>query len=162
MENNDNVRLKEMSKQGCARKKRRTDSGSPMKHRSLKRKQKEHLDFVGSLKFYTKSEQEKIQIFNKIDQCKLILSEKISDINNTQFLNKVLDFFINSHTVGNSGGDGAKDTPDIFCSEYLLANRNETDEEHFLTTKSALRNMCAAILHHHIECKTLLDVEKTE
>lgn len=162
MESNDNVRLKERTKQGCARKKRRTDSGSPMKRRNQKRKEKEHQDFVGSLKFYTKSEEDKLQIFNKIDQCKLMMSEKISDVNNTQFLNNIMDFFINSHKVGNSETDATKDTPEIFYSQYLLADRNETEEDHFLTSKSALRNMCAAILHHHIECKTLLDVERTE
>ena len=42
MDGNDNVRLKEKAKHGCARKKRRTDSGSPMKHRNLKRKLKQH------------------------------------------------------------------------------------------------------------------------
>ena len=42
MDGNDNVRLKEKAKHGCARKKRRTDSGSPMKRRNLKRKLKQH------------------------------------------------------------------------------------------------------------------------
>ena len=126
-----NVRLKEKSKHGGARKKRRTDSGSPMKRRNLKRKQKDQPDIVGSLKFYSKSEQEKLQVFNKIDQCKLIMKEKITNVSNTEFLNEVLDFFLNSHRVGRSETNEPKDTEEIFFSQYLLAKRNETDEEHF-------------------------------
>ena len=138
MDGNDNVRLKEKAKHGCARKKRRTDSGSPMKRRNLKRKLKEQPDIVGTLKFYTKSEQEKLQIFNKIDQCKLIIGEKIPNVSNAQCLIKVLDFFINSHGAGTSGTNHeVEDEPAISYSQYLKANRNETDEEHFLVTKSA-------------------------
>lgn len=157
-----NSRLKEKAKQGCARKKRRTDSGSPMKRRNLKRKMKEHPDIFGTIKFYTKSEEERLQVFNKVDQCKLIISENVSNVNNTKCLNRVLDFFINSHGAGTSGANRVDDEADISFSQYLLANRNETDEEHYLITKSALRNTCAAILQHHIECKTLLDVDKIE
>ena len=65
MDGNDNVRFKEKAKHGCARKKRRTDSGSPMKRRNLKRKLKEQPDIVGTLKFYTNRNKKKYKYLTK-------------------------------------------------------------------------------------------------
>ena len=158
MEEQDRSRLKNDPNFRTSRKKRKADSGSPMKRRNVKRKHKEQQDISGSLRFYVKSEDAKVSLYNKVDKCKLLIGEKISSVSNQELLNDVLDFYLQSHGV-NSEKDNNSDKGEIKYTSYLQAEQENHEEEHFLVSKSALRNITGGLLQHYIECKSLIDID---
>lgn len=152
------VRLRKTDVHVSARKKYKSDSGSPMKRRNLKRKLQEKQNVSGIIKFYAENEQEKIMLMNKVDRCKMILSDRITTVTNGELLNAVLDSYLNSNMVGSSSEQTESDSQEKFAS-YLLSARNDTEEEHFLTSTSALRNICTGIQQHHKDCGNSIRVK---
>ena len=90
-------RLRDDNRKQYERKKRKSDTGEQMAARNQKRKCQENPLISGSIRFYVKSTEERVAIYNKMDKIKLCLAERISSVTNEQLLNSVFDFFIQMH-----------------------------------------------------------------
>ncbi|MES9884387.1 MAG: hypothetical protein ABW185_26365 [Sedimenticola sp.] len=88
------------------------------------------------------------------------MSEKVTSVTNADLLNTVLDYYLESN--------GVKDTNVHDCNEeqlqptehakYLLSDRNVTNDEYFLVSRSALQNICLGILQHQSDCGSAIHI----
>ena len=149
-------RLRDDNRKQYERKKRKSDTGEQMAARNQKRKCQENPLISGSIRFYVKSTEERVAIYNKMDKIKLCLAERISSVTNEQLLNSVFDFFIQMH--GLEENDNQQELLDF--QSYLPCKN--VDEDLFLTSYSAMRNICAGIQQHRQGCENPLDVKRLQ
>ncbi|KAK3086820.1 hypothetical protein FSP39_023965 [Pinctada imbricata] len=155
MENEESERrIRDENREQNARKKRQSDSGVKMKERNEKRKRREDPLISGCIRFYTKSEDAKTGLLNKMDRVKLCISEKVSGTTNKDLLDAVFDFYLESHGI-----DVGNEENDIPFHSYLPCEKESADEDIYLTTYSAIRNMAAGIQQHSQTCSYPMDVK---
>ena len=136
-------RIRDTNRQEIGRKKQTSDSGDPMKERNQRRKLQEIPPVTGNVRFYVPSENMKTELLNKIDKCKLLLSDKISTVSNTKILNEVFDFYLKKHGVSENVGNGYATNCNF--QPYLACNREQSDENMFIVTES-WRNMARRVV----------------
>lgn len=158
MDGESTKRIRDENREQHGRKKRRSDCGEKMKARNEKRKLQEKPLVTGCIRFYVKSEDDKVSVYNKMDKIKLCMAEKLSSVTNEQVLNAVFDFYLQLNGLV----DDANDERNFNFQPYLPCDKKSTDEDMFLTTYSAMRNICSGIQHHNQTCTELLDVKKLQ
>ena len=94
---------------------------------------------------------------NKVDRAKLCVNEKISSVSNYEILNKVLDFFLEAHGYKSQETTHTSQTENDF-KQYLYSEKDDTEEDMFLCTKSALSNLVYGISLHTTECEKTLEI----
>lgn len=151
-------RIRDENREQQGRKKRKSDAGEQMKVRNEKRKLQETPLVTGCIRFYVKSEEEKVAVYNKMDKIKLCLAEKVSSVTNEQLLNNVFDFFIQMHGLMENDSQ----PPKLNFQPYLPCDKSTTDEDLFITSYTAMRNICSGIQHHSQNCQELLDIKKLQ
>ena len=102
-----------------------------------KRKLRDAPIISGSLKYYVSNQEEKSEFMNKVDRAKLCVNEKIFSVSNYEILNKVLDFFLEAHGYKSQETTHTSQTENDF-KQYLYSEKDNTEEDMFLCTKSAL------------------------
>jgi hypothetical protein len=151
-------RIRDENREQQGRKKRKSDAGEQMKVRNEKRKLQETPLVTGCIRFYVKSEVEKVAVYNNMDKIKLCLAEKVSSVTNEQLLNNVFDFFIQMHGLMENDSQ----PPKLNFQPYLPCDKSTTYEDLFITSYSEMRNICSGIQHHSQNCQELLDIKKLQ
>lgn len=82
MDGESTKRIRDENREQHGRKKRRSDCGEKMKARNEKRKLQEKPLVRGCIRFYVKSEDVKVSVYNKMDKIKLCMAEKVSSVTN--------------------------------------------------------------------------------
>ena len=150
-------RIRDENRDENPRKKRASDSGEIMKKRNEKRKDNSSKPIMGNIKFYVKNDDEKTNLYNKIDQAKLVLREKISNVTNAEILNEVLDLFLATFSEGGQNEDRVST-----FKQYLDCNREATNEDIYLTTESSIRNLVQGIQLHQQKCNKAIKIKETQ
>lgn len=153
----ENVRLKEIERTTLNRQKRKRNSGELMKEQNKKRKMQEKPLITGAIRFYVQNETEKTSFFNKLDEAKLFISDKISSVSNYSVLSKALDYFMETKRMDKSTQSDSNQSEHKYFG-YLYCDRNDTNQDMFICTKSAVKNMMYGVQEHSVVCKNLLDV----
>ena len=91
-------RARDRNRNEFGRKKRKSDSGAAMKARNDRRKEKDEQSISGNLRFYVRSDDEKVQIFDLIDRATLMMSETVSLVNNAMILREVFNFYLDNNS----------------------------------------------------------------
>ena len=151
-------RIRDENREENPRKKHASDSGEKMKRRNEKRKNKEDKPVLGNIKFYVGNEESKTSLYNKLDKAKILLGGKVSNVTNTDILNKVFDLFIT--TYGNKEEQTEEEL--LNFNQYLLCNKTETNQEIYLTTESSVRNLIHGVQLHQKQCDKLIDLKDTQ
>ena len=151
-------RPREQNREEYPRKKHISDSGEIMKARNEKRKEKKVKPIFGDIKFYTKTEEEKIAMFSKLDRAKLVLKRKISEVSNREILSAVLDFFLDTYEENST----EIDADNTSFSQYLHCDRDKTQEDMFFVTKSAIKNLSTGIQLHDKNCSKMMTVKEVQ
>ena len=154
-------RLKEDERNKLNRKKRKNNSGDVMKEMNKKRKLQETPIISGSLKYYVSNQQEKTEFMNKVDKAKLCVNENISNVSNYEILNNALDYFLKHHgSAETAQTTSVKSDAENHYKPYLYSEQNDTQENMFLCTKSALNNLISGIDGHRTECEKSLIISQ--
>ena len=92
-------RIRDENRQEFGRRKRKSDNGDDMRITNKRRQLKNVPLLTGNIRFYAQSDDEKTLLFNKIDQAKLLLDDRVSNTSNSKFLHEVSDFYIHQHAL---------------------------------------------------------------
>ena len=152
------------SKAHCSgRKKRPCDSGENMKERNQRRKLQPHL--TGAIRFYTKTEEEKNELFSLVEQVKQTMSETPSSVSNYEALLSALKAYLcDAHVPDGNDPSDQQDLPGPKVTSrrgYQYVGRDKADEELFLTTESAIKSLIEKLDDHFTECDQDLSLIKT-
>ena len=128
-----------------------SDTGEMMRSRNVRRKDNPNKAILGNIKFYVNSEDKKAEMFTKLEKAKSVLRGKLSHVTNAEILHEALDLYLRTYH------DDHSDHTDF--QQYLYCSRDRTNEEIFLTTQSAIRNMSAGIHQHSQICRKNIDVK---
>ena len=80
-------------------------------------------------------------------------------MSNYEILNKVLDFFLEAHGYKSQETTHISQTENYF-KQYLYSEKDDTEEDMFLCTKSALSNLVYGIGRHTTECEKPLEISQ--
>ncbi len=135
-------------------------SSSKERRKDRKRKMNEQGSYKRtSFEYGYHSADEKSSILNKISKAKGIISEgKETTVTNTEMLNKLLNFFLETH--GNC--ESTQDFSQPFVPSYQYVKREDcTKDKLFIGSVSALDNLMARSNYHRDFCSAPLKCKKT-
>ena len=80
-------------------------------------------------------------------------------MSNYEILNKVLDFSLKAHGYKSQETTHTSQTENDF-KQYLYSEKDDTEEDMFICTMSALSNLVYGISRHTTECEKSLDISQ--
>ena len=117
---------------------------------------------TGNIQFYAQSDDEKTLLFNKIDQAKLLLDDRVSNTSNSKILHEVFDFYIQQHALPPKNAN-ADDSDSIHkFTTYLPCPKEQSTEKMCIITESAIKNLYAGLQLHAHNCSKHLEIVRFE
>ena len=148
-------RNKDVNRQKNKRKKRESDAGPQMKERNERRKLCQR-PVSGNIRFYTDTDEKKLELFNMLDKVKLTLAEKVSEVSNYQAVHAVLSTYLADHQE--PPNEDISDTTLPPTHLYQYCTEQQANEDIFLVTESAIKALSGKIHNHFSKCEKKLDI----
>ena len=156
-------RLKEDEREKLKRGKHSYSSGEVMKERNMKRKLQEKQQVTGTVRVYTDTNEENIIFFNKLDNAKLCVGDKITNVSNYSILNTVLDCFLESNGINSDQQQMPEPSQQSrLFKQYLYCDKNTTSEDLFVCSELGVKNIKYGIQEHSQSCKWSMDISEIQ
>lgn len=161
-------RLKDIQAEQNPQKRHASDEPEAQKIRNERKKMKRASGegkIEGRLKFFIATNEDKLTLLNKFDQVKIALGDgRISTVTNLDALTAVMDFYLaHNGSPSVSTGDDLESVSDKeqFTS-YQYCRRQDSTEEMYLVTQSAINHMIKQVQQHDRDCTEPLTISQSD
>ena len=158
-------RLRDIIQAQSSRKRYPSDEPEVQRERNKKRKlqKTEKVKLRGRLEFPYETEEEKRELFNKLDLIKMkIGGGKLSKINTFEALQRVLDYYIcqnyDNESIGESTENQHDQENDVPEYQYI-GEQEASTEQLFVCTDFSLKRLVQQVNNHHVSCHKKLTVQ---